>query len=491
MKNKLYFYRNLEEFNKYDEQNNNAIKPFIFAETKEMLESETGNIFDITGLVAFSDCNKANIYSGIINLRNLNDNNKIIISEEWVSKGLLYFPTVFDECLPLFEKTEVDIKKPEMKKKILYFYDKNQFEDIIEYCNKKNIPICNFATLQNFNYFKSETVLDITSTIISIDGSPQLVFILEQFFCNSSENIVVIINVEKLKETKKLLRLTFNDYKNISSLYNEIKKPINLNKEDEKPIKVTDIKQSEVEFLFKKINKELIGHKEFKDELISNLKKFLVLNRIGKRKLFSMFLLGKPGLGKTEIGRIISKSLNYDSKLIKINFGNYSSQDALNSLIGSPAGYIGCEGGELGKKISSNKVGVIICDEFEKADSEIKNFFLELLEDGRFTDSMSREYDLNGYVVIFTSNIQNESEFKNKISPEFESRINMICEFVPLTKQQKEEYINYQIKSCIAEMKANKIAVNFKKKDVIVSYEDTDDLREIKNRILNKISELI
>ena len=67
----------------------------------------------------------------------------------------------------------------------------------------------------------------------------------------------------------------------------------------------------------------------------------------------------------------------------------------------------------------------------------------------------------------------------------------MICEFVPLTKQQKEEYINYQIKSCIAEMKANKIAVNFKKKDVIVSYEDTDDLREIKNRILNKISELI
>lgn len=92
-----------------------------------------------------------------------------------------------------------------------------------------------------------------------------------------------------------------------------------------------------------------------------------------------MFLLGKPGLGKTEIGKIITNALNPDSKIIKINFGNYTSQDALNSLIGSPAGYIVCEGGELSKKINSNKVGLIICDEFEKADSEIKNFFLELL----------------------------------------------------------------------------------------------------------------
>lgn len=491
MKNKLYFYRSFEEFNKYNRDNNNMIKPFIFVETGEMLESETGNIFDITGLVAYADTNKANIYPGIINLRNLSNTNKIIISEEWASKGLLYFPTIFYECVPLFNETKPEIQKPEIKYKTLYFYEENQYEDVIRYCNKKNIQICNFAALQNFNYFKSETVLDITSTIISIGGSTQLVFMLEQFFNKFSENIVVIVNVEKLKETIKLLRLTFSDYKDISSLYSEIKKSKALNKEDKNVIKLTDLKQNEVDLLFEKINKELIGHEKFKDDLISNLNKFLVLNKIGKRKVFSMFLLGKQGLGKTEIGRIISKNLNCDSKLIKINFGNYSSQDALNSLIGSPAGYIGCEGGELGKKIISNKVGVIICDEFEKADSEIKNFFLELLEDGKFTDSMSREYDLNGYIVVFTSNIQNESEFKNKMSPEFESRINMICEFVPLTNQQKEEYINYQIESCIVEMKTKKIAVNFKKEDIIINYEDTDDLREIKNRILNRISELI
>ena len=204
-----------------------------------------------------------------------------------------------------------------------------------------------------------------------------------------------------------------------------------------------------------------------------------------------MFLLGKPGLGKTEIGKIISKTLNADSKIIKINFGNYSSQDALNSLIGSPAGYIGCEGGELSKKVNSNKVGVIICDEFEKADSEIKNFFLELLEDGRFTDSMSREYDINGYIIVFTSNIQNENEFKNRVSPEFESRVNLICEFMPLTLAEKKEYVIFQINCCIEKMKKEGLKINFKPEDITISYNDTDDLREIKNKILNKISEFI
>ena len=162
--------------------------------------------------------------------------------------------------------------------------------------------------------------------------------------------------------------------------------------------------------------------------------------------------MGNPGLGKTEVGRIIKNELNPNAGIIKINFGNYSSKDSLNSLIGSLAGYIGCEGGELGKKIKENPVGVIICDEFEKADAEIKNFFLELLEDGKFTDSMSREYDLNGYIVVFTSNIRDENQFYNKMSLEFESRLSMICEFTSLSNAEKEKYITFQIENCIKKM---------------------------------------
>ncbi len=215
------------------------------------------------------------------------------------------------------------------------------------------------------------------------------------------------------------------------------------------------------------------------------------MNKLNKRKIFSLFLLGKPGLGKTEIGRILSKTINSESKIIKINFGNYSSQDALNSLIGSPAGYIGCDGGELSKKISKNPVGVIICDEFEKADSEIKNFFLELLEDGKFTDSMGREYDLDGYIIVFTSNIKDEKEFNSKMSPEFKSRINLICEFTPLDDNDKLKYINYQIQEFKENINTNSIKHKKIPDEICIEYKDTDDLRELRDRVYNKMMEYI
>ena len=277
----------------------------------------------------------------------------------------------------------------------------------------------------------------------------------------------------------------------ISKLFDNIPK-IDIPKNESKKIrKIIDLTEEEILSLVDSINNKLIGHDNFKKKLNSELKKFLLLNKINKRKIFSLFLLGKPGLGKTEIGRIISKEINYTSNLIKINFGNYSSQDALNSLIGSPAGYIGCDGGELSNKIKKNPVGVIICDEFEKADSEIKNFFLELLEDGKFTDSMGREYDLNGYIILFTSNIENENQFDKTMSPEFKSRINLICQFTPLNDKDKEDYITYQIDSFKRDLKLNKIKHKKIPKKINIRYDDTDDLRELKDRVYNKMQEYI
>ncbi|MBP3635482.1 MAG: ATP-dependent Clp protease ATP-binding subunit [Bacilli bacterium] len=491
MRNKLYYYRNKDEFNKFYNESQNRILPFEFVETKKIIEDESDNIIDITNMVAYTDTNQANIYSAIINLKDLDDRNQIIINKDWYEKALYFFPTVFDEALPLFDieiSNEISLKSFE---RTFFYYNDVQYDDLLQYAQQNKIIVTNFALLQKYTNCDNEILLDITSTIASIKGSPQLIYLLEQYFASSKDNIKVIINYNKLDEVKETLRLTFKSYQNISELYHEI---TNISPEFEKedsPIKIVDLNENEINNLFDNINNKLIGHMDFKSKLISQLKNFLVLNKIGERKIFSIFLLGKPGLGKTEIGKIISKTLNPDSKIIKINFGNYSSQDALNSLIGSPAGYIGCEGGELSKKVNSNKVGVIICDEFEKADSEIKNFFLELLEDGRFTDSMSREYDINGYIIVFTSNIQNENEFKNKISPEFESRVNLICEFMPLTLAEKKEYVNFQIGCCIEKMKKEGLKIKFKPEDIIISYNDTDDLREIKNRILNKISEFV
>ena len=494
MRNKLYYYRSKDEFDKFYAENNQNVLSFEFERTKELIEKESQNIVDITNMVAFTNTNQANIYPALINLQHLNDKTKIIINKEWYTQALYLFPTIFSEAIPLFnDETENKINLKLLRKDIFYYYD-FQYKYLLKYTESNKILLTTFAALQKYNNFDNKILLDISTTMLALKGAPHITFMLEQCLMSSDTNISIVVNYNKLEEVKNILRLSFNNYKNITELYSEIpNKPNDAHKgeDSEVPIKICDLNQNEINVLFENINTKLIGHSKFKSILISQLKNFLALNKIGERKIFSMFLLGKPGLGKTEIGKIISNTLNDNSKVIKINFGNYSSQDALNSLIGSPAGYIGCEGGELGKKINSNKVGVIICDEFEKADSEIKNFFLELLEDGKFTDSMSREYDLNGYIIVFTSNLKNKVEFKSKLSPEFESRVNLICEFTPLTMEEKKEYINFQVNSCIEKMKKEEINVKFKLEDILIPYTDTDDLREIRNRILNKISEFL
>ena len=88
--------------------------------------------------------------------------------------------------------------------------------------------------------------------------------------------------------------------------------------------------------------------------------------------------------------------------------------DALNSLIGSPLGYIGSDGGELLKRVCESDVGLILIDEFEKANNAVFNYFLDVLENGKIVNSQADEYDINGYIIVFTSNITKEN-FKNKI----------------------------------------------------------------------------
>ena len=180
------------------------------------------------------------------------------------------------------------------------------------------------------------------------------------------------------------------------------------------------------------------------------LKNFIALNKVKEQKVLSVFLFGASGIGKTEVARLLANGLLKDTYLAKINFQNYSSQDALNSLIGSPAGYVGCNHGELSEKIQKSKVGVLLCDEFEKTTRPVYSFFLELLEEGRFTDSMAREYDMDGYIIIFTSNIPNESEYKKNIPPELQTRFDLVCEFEEPTSAEKEQFLELLLEKAVA-----------------------------------------
>ncbi|MBN8253265.1 AAA family ATPase [Priestia flexa] len=496
---KLYTYSNLEEFNKFYkelEEKGERIFPFKFQETGLLLE-ENNNVIEITHLVAYLINNPSDILPALVNFNHLDKDDKVIIKEELLDEALEIFAPIFEGSSPIYsvEKEEGSLISniTPFERQSLYVYkNEKELTKIIEYLNMNKIPIVNFSSLNNefneklseYGYKESEVFIDITSLVLAMESNPHLIYLSEQYLSlTRSYRVIVLGNIAN--KALEYLRMFFDSIQEITkviplSLENE--DTPNDTKQNDTVIKVTDLDEKGLEMLCKDISAKLFGHQKFKDRFITSIKNFNFLNKINQKKLFSIFLLGPSGLGKTEFAKLIKENLNSDASLIKINFGNYSSQDSLNSLIGSPRGYIGSEeGGELGSKLIKSKVGIILCDEFEKATLPIFNFFLELLEDGVFTDSLSREHDIDGYIIIFTSNLDAQGFYKN-IPEELQSRLDLVCEFQPLTSKEKQDYIEYFVENFLGKInQQNFITEEINSiKSVPV---DSDNIRDI-NRIL-------
>lgn len=259
------------------------------------------------------------------------------------------------------------------------------------------------------------------------------------------------------------------------------------NKPDDEETRLIDINR--VDYISEQLNKKLRGHSDFKTDFKDNLLKFSFLNYMNERKILSLLLCGDSGIGKTEFAKIISNIIYPDEPVIKINFGNYSTEGVLNSLIGSPLGYVGSEeGGELINRINTSKSKIILIDEFEKATSSVFNLFYELLEDGKFTDRHGIEHDLDGYIIVFTSNMS-QKEYRKYIPDALKSRIDMIYYFTNLELKEKHVYIKE-----VSETLIEKLSVEF---DVLVDISciegkldklaEFNNLREIKREIENII----
>lgn len=238
--------------------------------------------------------------------------------------------------------------------------------------------------------------------------------------------------------------------------------------------------------------KTLIGHDKFKDDFIKKYQNFILLESISVRKIFSIFLIGESGIGKTEFAKILSKSLYPEEELIKINFGNYSTEGVLNSLIGSPLGYIGSdEGGELIKKIKSSKSKIILIDEFEKATPSVFNFFYELLEDGKFTDRHGYAHNLRGYTIVFTSNMSTEYFFNHVPAP-LRSRFDLLSDFQIPSIQEKQMFIQNQIDELISKLNSiqdKSYEIGDELKVELMSIAKENNLRQIKRMVQDTIAE--
>lgn len=374
----------------------------------------------------------------------------------------------------------------------LLFYEKDDYYDFAETKKQEGFSIVsitrfihNTSLINEFDF--STEIIDISA--LSEYTSIQSIF--EQVYYQFTEKPIFICDSSKREKLEFELRLTFDLFENIDKdSFTKTGKKIDVIEANQivakRHKKIIDLDENELDEFFQKFRTKLYGHSKFKDDFENQIRTFRVFNQLKEHKIISLFLMGESGVGKTEVARAIFECLEGTKKLAKINFGNYSNEFSLSSLIGSARGYIGSDDGEIFMKVRETDIGILLIDEFEKSNSTLFNYFLEVLESGKMTSSLGDEMDLNGFIIIFTSNIAKD-DFKNRISPELRSRFDYKCMFSLLSDEDKKKYIEFRAKGISKKVKLEyDIEIDEQLKDYLLAFINVSfykNMRDINKQI--------
>ena len=222
--------------------------------------------------------------------------------------------------------------------------------------------------------------------------------------------------------------------------------------------KLTESERSKTLHLDEELHRRVIGQ----DEGVEKVTEAIIRSKAGikdpTRPIGSFMFLGPTGVGKTELAKALAASLFDDEKnMVRIDMSEYMEKYSVSRLIGAPPGYVGYEeGGQLTEAVRRKPYSVVLFDEIEKAHPEVFNVLLQVLDDGRITDSQGRTVDFKNTILIMTSNIganylldgiesdgtisedaENAvmTELRSRFRPEFLNRLDEIIMFHPLTKE--------------------------------------------------------
>ena len=326
------------------------------------------------------------------------------------------------------------------------------------------------------------------------------------------------------KNSKAIITLTEEDIADVISKWTKI--PVK---------KLTQDENEKLKNLEKTLHERVIGQNEAVEAVAKAIRRGRVGLKDPNRPIGSFLFLGPTGVGKTELSKALAESLfGKEDAMIRIDMSEYMEGHSVSKLIGSPPGYVGYdEGGQLTEKIRRNPYSVILFDEIEKAHPDVMNMMLQILDDGRLTDSNGRTVNFKNTVIIMTSNvgarlitdkkslgfadsnkansnIQEEKEYENikkdvlaelkkQFRPEFINRIDEIIVFHKLQKEEINQIIEIMLKQVNKRLEAQgiKIEIDDSVKEKIAengidtNYGARPLKRAIQNLIEDKIAEEI
>ena len=251
--------------------------------------------------------------------------------------------------------------------------------------------------------------------------------------------------------------------------------------------KLTESERNKTLHLDDELHKRVIGQ----DEAVTKVTEAIIRSKAGikdpNKPIGSFLFLGPTGVGKTELAKTLAASLFDDeNNMVRIDMSEYMEKYSVSRLIGAPPGYVGYdEGGQLTEAVRRKPYSVVLFDEIEKAHPDVFNVLLQVLDDGRITDSQGRTVDFKNTIIILTSNLGSPEllegidengdiskeceenvlkELRNHFRPEFINRLDEIIMFKPLTKDNISGIIDILIDELNDRLKEREISVELSEK---------------------------